>query len=203
MHHDLIGRLRRVICIPFTPIIANGIRENIPRLIKRGARNRAPDGRIPLQTMLGILIPEMERPIATRRAKRAVDGVKRNRVDRIHIADIACIRRAFAMAFETEIRAGVFILDVLDGAAALDGADGEARGVCEAADDACLVFQRGLHGFVEFGGLVEVDDVDVAVCGADDEELVFHVHGVDAFLAFESADGRRLAQVPEFHGFVP
>lgn len=87
------------------------------------------------------------------------------------------------MAFEAEIGGRVFLLDVLDGAAAFDAADCEAGGVSEAGDDAGLPFQRGLHGFVNFCGFLQVYDVDIAICGGNNEQLILHVHAVYAFLA--------------------
>ena len=91
----------------------------------------------------------------------------------------------------------------MDGAAAFDAADGEAHGVGEAAHDSRLVFQRGLEGLVEFSGFVKVDNVDVAVGGGDDEELVLDVHGVDALLVLDVGDGSGAAEVPVFHCLVP
>ena len=82
-------------------------------------------------------------------------------------------------------------------------ADSEARSIGEAADYPRLPLQGGLHGLVEFGRLVEVDDVDVAVCGTDDQQLVLDVHGVDAFLALDRGDWCRLTQIPVFDGLVP
>lgn len=66
-----------------------------------------------------------------------------------------------------------------------------------------MPFQRGLYSFVEFGGFVKVDDVDVAVGGADDEELVAGVEGVDAVLTVYGGDGGGLSEVPVFDCFVP
>lgn len=60
MQHNLINPLRRIIRIPLTPIITNRVRKNIPSPIKRRARYRPPHLRIPLQSMLRILIPEMK-----------------------------------------------------------------------------------------------------------------------------------------------
>ena len=60
-----------------------------------------------------------------------------------------------------------------------------------------------MHRLEEFEGVVEVHDVEVAVGGADYEELVPHVHGVDAVLAGDGAGGGGLPQVPVFYGFVP
>lgn len=60
-----------------------------------------------------------------------------------------------------------------------------------------------MHGLVEFGRGVEVDDVDVAVCSSDDEELVFDVHCIHALLALDRGDWGLLSQVPVLDGLVP
>lgn len=57
--------------------------------------------------------------------------------------------------------------------------------------------------FVEFCGFFEVDDVDVAVGGGDDEELVLDVHGVDPFLVFNVGDRGGAAEIPVLDCFVP
>ena len=91
----------------------------------------------------------------------------------------------------------------MDGAAAFDGADGEAGGVREAGYDSGLPFEGGLHCFVEFGWFIERDDVDVAVGGADDEHFVFAVDAVDALLTGDCGDGVGGSEVPVFDCFVP
>ena len=91
----------------------------------------------------------------------------------------------------------------MDGAAAFDGADGEAGCVGEAGYDSGLPFEWGLHCFVELGGFVERDDVDVAVGGADDEHFVFAVNAVDALLTGDCGDGVGGSEIPVFDCFVP
>lgn len=80
---------------------------------------------------------------------------------------------------------GVLVFDVLDGTAAFYASDCETCSVGEACNDSGLPFQRALKGFVEFGGLVEVNDVNVSVCCSDDKEFVFGVHAVDPFLTID------------------
>lgn len=60
-----------------------------------------------------------------------------------------------------------------------------------------------MHSLVEFRGFVEIDNIDVAICGADDEEVVLAVDGVDAVLTVYCCDGVGGSQVPVFDGFVP
>ena len=130
-------------------------------------------------------------------------GVEGDGVDGVDVALVAGAGGGLSMAFETEVGGGVFVFDVLDGAAAFDGADGEASCVGEAGYDSRLPFEWGLHCFVEFGGFVERDDVDVAIGGADDEHFVFAVDAVDALLTGDCGDGVGGSEVPVFDCFVP
>ena len=88
-------------------------------------------------------------------------------------------------------------------ASAFDAADCEAGCVREAGYHPRLPLQWGLQCLVEFCWLVQVDDVDVPVCGADDEELVASIDAVDPFLAGDGGDGVGRPQIPVFDGFVP
>lgn len=98
---------------------------------------------------------------------------------------------------------GVFVVDVLDGAAAFDGTDCEAVGVGETAYDARLPLERAGDGFVDGGWVAEVDHVDVAFGGCDDKQLVFDVHAVDALLSLQCRYGLGTLEVPELDRFVP
>ena len=91
----------------------------------------------------------------------------------------------------------------MDGAATFYASDRETRGVGEAGDDPGLPFQRALQRLVEFRGLVEADDVDVAVRGCNDEEFVPRIHAVDTLLTVDGCYGGGLPQVPIFDGSVP
>lgn len=84
----------------------------------------------------------------------------------------------------------VAVVDVLNGAATFDGADSEARRVTEAAHDASLPLQRARNGLVDLGGLGEVHNVDVALGGCDDKQLVvLDIHAVDTLLTLQGAHG--------------
>lgn len=206
MQHDLIDRLRRINRIPLTPIVANRVREDAPRAIEGGGRDGTPHFGVALEPVLGVLVPEVKRAVGAGGAEGAVHGVEVDGVDGVDVGLVAGVGGGLAVAFEGEVGArrgvsrmyargkgtwgrgkvpGVFVFDVLDGAAAFYASDRKARGVGEAGDDSGLPFQRALQGLVEFGGLVEADDVDVAIRGADDEELIPRVHAVDSLLAVD------------------
>lgn len=91
--------------------------------------------------MLGILVPEMECPVATRGTEGAVLRVEGYRIDGVDVRILAA-GWGGAMAFEREIRAAVLVLDVLDGTASLHAPNSEPASVVEACDHSCLPFQR-------------------------------------------------------------
>ena len=189
VQHDFVHRLRRIEGVAFAPIVADRVCEHGSRAIEVRAADRAPDLRVSLQAMFGILVPEVECSVGTGGAECAVLRVEADSVDAIYIADVSGIGWCLSVAFETEVRARIFFFDVLDRAAAFDAADCEAGCICETGHDARLPFEGGLESFVEYSWFVEVDDVDVAVCGADDEHLVAGIDAVDSFLTLDRGDG--------------
>lgn len=91
----------------------------------------------------------------------------------------------------------------MNSASSFDGANGEAGRICEAAHDPCLPLERTGDGLVDGCGVREVDHVDVALGGCDDEQLILDIHAVDALLARQSTDGFGTLEVPELDGLVP
>ena len=202
MQHNLTRILLVIELIPLTPIITNRIPKNRAIAIEIRRTDTAPHIRIPFQPVFGVFIPEVEGPVGAGGAEGAVDGVKGDGVDGVDVAGV--VDGVAAVAFEGEVVALVFVVDVLDGAAAFDAADGKSRAVSEGADDARLPLEGRLDGFEEGGGVLEVDDLDPALRRADDEHLVpAHVHAVDALFALEAGDGLLLPQVPVFDHLVP
>ena len=142
MQHNLVRHLRRVALEALTPIIANRIRKDIPTPREVSRSDTAPDLRKPFQSVLSILVPEMERAITASGAECAVDGVEGYVIDTVDIANVALAWRSDAVALEGEIEGGVFFFDVLDCAAAFYAADCEAVGLFEAGNDPRLPFER-------------------------------------------------------------
>ena len=184
MQHDLIRQLRRVRAIPLTPVITHTISEYIPLSRKVRGRYRPSDFWIPFQSVLSILVPEVECPVGTSSAEGAMLRMEGYGVDgeNVGIVAVANARLLGPMAFEREVRRAVFVFDILNGASALHAADGETTAIIEAGHHPSLPFQGRLDGFVEIGRVVKVDNVDVAIGGGDDEESVHHVQTVDTFL---------------------
>lgn len=117
--------------------------------------------------MFGVLIPEVEGAITAGGAKSAMNGVEGDCVDGVDVVDVAVIGGGLAMALEAEVGTCVFVFDILDGTATLDTAYGETGGVRKTADYPRLPLEGGLQCLVEFGGVIEIDDVDVPVCCTD------------------------------------
>ena len=200
VQHDLVSQLLGVGRVAFAPVIADGVCEDVAAAVESGAGDGAAHGGVSLETVLGVFIPEVERAVTAGGAERTMDRVEG---DGVNGEDVVDFPLGLTMALKAEVGAGVLLFDILDSTAALDAADGEPCGVGEAADNPRLPLEGGLHGLVEFGGVVEVDDVDVPVSGADHEELVLDVHGVDPLLTLHSRNWGRLSQIPVFDSLVP
>ena len=203
MQHDLVGRLRRVEAVSFTPIVAHGVGENVACSVKVSGTDGPADFGITLQTVFGIFVPEMEGAVGAGGAEGAVDGMEVDGVDRVHVARVAVVGRGLAVAFEAEIVALVFVLDVLHGAAAFDATDCETCAIGEGGDDASLEFEWRLERLEERLRLFQVNDVDPTVCGADDQHLIANIHRIDAVTAFQCCGWLLLAQIPVFDHLVP
>lgn len=91
----------------------------------------------------------------------------------------------------------------MDGAAAFDGADCEARCVREAADDSSLPFERTRDGLVYLARIVQVNNVYMALGCRNNEQGVLDVHAVHTLLALQLADGVFAGQVPVLDSLVP
>ncbi len=140
MQHDFVRQLRRIALKALAPIITDRVREDIPSPRESGRADRPSHFREPLESVLSILVPEMERAIAASRAEGAVDGVEGYVIDTVDITDVPLVRRGDSMAFEGEVEGGIFLLDVLDCAAAFYAADCEAIGFLEAGYNSRLPF---------------------------------------------------------------
>lgn len=105
MQHDLIGRLRRIDGVPFTPVVADGVGEDGAVAVEAGGRDGAADGRVALETMLSVFVPEVEGAVGAGGAEGAVHRVEGDGVDRVHVRRIAVVGRGFAVAAEGEVGA--------------------------------------------------------------------------------------------------
>ena len=203
MKHHLVRQLLGIGRVTLTPVVTHSISKDVPVTVESSAGDSSPNGWVSFQTVLCILIPEVEGTVTTSGTESAMNRVEGDVVDGVDVADVALVGWGLAVAFEAEVGARVLILDVLDGTAALDTTDGEPGGIDEAAYHPRLPLKWGLHGLVEFGGVVEIDDVDVPVCRTNHQELALYVHSVHPFLALNRGNGGGLSEIPVFDRLVP
>jgi hypothetical protein len=128
-----------VSAVSFTPIVADSVRKDVACAREGSGRDAAADFGVALETVLGVLVPEVEGAVATSSAEGAVDGVEGDCVDRIDFSDVALVGIGLAVAFEGEVEAvvmvsmmctmatgeraglpGVFVFDVLNRTSAFD-----------------------------------------------------------------------------------
>lgn len=97
MQHNLDRIVLRVVLVPLAPIVTNGISKDAAVLVECRCRNAASHVGISLETMLCVLVPEMERTIRTGCAKGPVDGVERDVVDRMDVYNVVDGRVSVAL----------------------------------------------------------------------------------------------------------
>ena len=101
-HH--LGRVgRRVALEALAPVVADGVGKDGSGLVKRRRRDASSDVGVALEPVLGILVPEVEGTVATRRAEGSVLRVERDVVDRVDVGDASL--GGVAMALERKIGA--------------------------------------------------------------------------------------------------
>lgn len=76
MQHDLVRQLLCIGRVALAPVVADGVCENVPCAVEGSAGDGAPDGRIALETVLRVLIPEVEGAVTASGAEGTVDGVE-------------------------------------------------------------------------------------------------------------------------------
>lgn len=145
MEHDLIDCLLSIEVVALAPVVAHSICEDIARAVEACRADGTANLGVTLESMLGIFVPEVEGAIGTRGREGAVNRVKANGVNREDVADVAVSRRSLAMALETEVVSGVFVVDVLNRTAAFYAADSESGAVAKCADHSCLPLERRLN----------------------------------------------------------
>ena len=104
MQHDLDGIVWRVVLVALAPVVADGVGKDGARLIERRRGDAAADVGVPLEPVLGVLVPEVERSVGSCRAERSVDGVEVDVVDSVDVDN--AVVGLVAMALEGEIGAG-------------------------------------------------------------------------------------------------
>lgn len=108
MQHNLIRQLRRIMRIPLTPIVTDRIRKDQACPVEACCRYRSAHFRVPLESVFGVLVPEVKGAVAAARAEGAELRVEGDCVDGIHVCGVALVWDVvLAVAFEGKVRAGV------------------------------------------------------------------------------------------------
>lgn len=98
MQHNLDWIALGVVLVALAPVVSNSISEDATVLVESRGGNAASDVGIPLETVLGVLVPEVERAVRSGSAKGSVDGMEGDIVDSMYIDDV--VHRRISMAFE-------------------------------------------------------------------------------------------------------
>lgn len=76
MQHHLDGVVLSAVLVALAPVIAHGVRKNAAVLVEGRGGDAATYVGIALETVLGVLVPEVESTIGARSRKRAMDRVE-------------------------------------------------------------------------------------------------------------------------------
>lgn len=87
-------------CVSFAPVVAHGIREDASGPVERCCSDAAADFWVSFESVLGVLVPEVECAVRACGAKCAVDRVEGYGVYRENLVDIAVRGVGLAVAFE-------------------------------------------------------------------------------------------------------
>lgn len=98
---------------------------------------------------------------------------------------------------------GVLVFDVLDSATTLDTTDSKTSRVRKAANHPGLPLERALQGFVEFGRVLEINNIDVSIGGADNAEIIADVHRINSLLALYGCRRSLLSKIPVLDRLIP
>lgn len=105
MQFELDRVLRCIRGVPLTPVVADGVREDIAVLVEAGGGDAATDFGVAFQTVLGVLVPEVESAVGAGGAEGAMLWVEGDRVDGVDFCDVARGGVLLAVAFEGEVEA--------------------------------------------------------------------------------------------------
>lgn len=107
MQHDLVCKVRGVVGISLAPVVAYGIGEDVTGVVEACCRDCTSDFGVALETVLSILVPEVECAVAARCAEGAMLWVEGDGVDGEYVCDIALVWHVLTVALEGEVGAVV------------------------------------------------------------------------------------------------
>lgn len=103
VQHDLVRQIVVVVRVSFAPVVRHGVGENAAGAVEIGCADCAADFGVAFQTVLGVLIPEVEGAVATGCAEGSMFGVEGDGVDGVDVCDVALVGDVLAVALETEV----------------------------------------------------------------------------------------------------
>ena len=102
---DLDGVVLGVATVPLAPVVADGVGKDVSVLAEAGCDDAAADFRVALETVLGVLVPEVEGTVGTGSGEGAVLGVEGDGVYGVDLCDVAVGGVLLAVALEGEVEA--------------------------------------------------------------------------------------------------
>lgn len=78
MEHNLDRIVLCVVLVSLGPVVTDGVGKDAAVLVEGRGGDAAADVGVALETVLGVLVPEVEGSVRTGRAEGAVDGVERD-----------------------------------------------------------------------------------------------------------------------------
>lgn len=107
MQHDLVRVIRGVGGVALVPIVRDGVGEDGAVVVEVGAADASANLGVTLQTVLGVLVPEVEGAVTTGGAKGTMNRVEGDGVDRVDVGLVTGVGCILAMALEREVGAAL------------------------------------------------------------------------------------------------
>ena len=101
VEHDLDGVLRSVVLVALAPVVGYGVGEDVSGFVKGRGDDATADVGVAFETVLGILVPEVEGSVGAGGAEGAVDRVEGDVVYGVDGNDV--VLDGVTMALEGEI----------------------------------------------------------------------------------------------------
>ena len=117
VQHDLVGVVCPVALVTLAPIVAHRVSEDVASPAEVCRSDATSHVRVALQSVLGVLVPEVECAIGTCGGECTMDRVERDGVDRENVRGVAIRSGCGAVALETEVVGLLVLGNVLDRAA--------------------------------------------------------------------------------------
>lgn len=97
VEHDLVRVVLIVSHVALAPVVADGVRKDGAPGVERRRRDAASDRWVSLEPMLGVLVPEVERAVATGSGESAMLRVEGYVVDGVNLCRVTLGRVAMTL----------------------------------------------------------------------------------------------------------